>query len=251
MKVLFCNFSLITVWLCNFFGAKIAAQKLLVKCWWTWLQVSISPPFYEQFFRTKFLWEAFKCWVCILLRKMKSASKMLVKFTPDVNFINILGAHFAPIFWRQKYKSWNVTIGRKLLNLIWYKRCERKMLMKLTTGFKLTLLGRRIQLMPLSSASEKPTQVLLQRNSKKLWQKEYFRTTFAGVYIPKKFETANTKTAILSEHLQKKFHHLRFCPVFWPANSQNRECVVRVNEDHLYTARHLLGSLWANLKWRH
>jgi hypothetical protein len=29
---------------------------------------------------------------------------------PGVNFINILRTYFAPIFWPQKYKSWNVTI---------------------------------------------------------------------------------------------------------------------------------------------
>jgi len=28
------SFSLVTVWLCNFFGARILAQKLLVKCLW-------------------------------------------------------------------------------------------------------------------------------------------------------------------------------------------------------------------------
>jgi len=27
---------LVTVWLCTFFGARISAQKLRVKCWWNW-----------------------------------------------------------------------------------------------------------------------------------------------------------------------------------------------------------------------
>jgi hypothetical protein len=31
------SFSLITVWLCNFFGKRLSVQKLLVKCWWNWL----------------------------------------------------------------------------------------------------------------------------------------------------------------------------------------------------------------------
>ncbi len=34
----FCSFSLVKVWLFNFFGAIILAKKLLVKCWWHWLQ---------------------------------------------------------------------------------------------------------------------------------------------------------------------------------------------------------------------
>jgi len=34
-------FSLITVWLCNFFGARISVQKMLIKCWRNWLQDGI------------------------------------------------------------------------------------------------------------------------------------------------------------------------------------------------------------------
>jgi len=36
------SFSPLTVWLYNFFGKRISAQNLLIKCWWNWLQVSIS-----------------------------------------------------------------------------------------------------------------------------------------------------------------------------------------------------------------
>jgi len=36
---------------------------------------------------------------------IKAAHKMSVKLTPGVNFINILHAHFAPIFWCQKLQS--------------------------------------------------------------------------------------------------------------------------------------------------
>jgi len=39
---LFSNYSLALY----FFGTKISAQKLLVKCWWHWHQVSISSTFY-------------------------------------------------------------------------------------------------------------------------------------------------------------------------------------------------------------
>ncbi len=58
---------------------------------------------------------------------------MLVKSTLGVNFINILLAHFPPIFWCQKITKQNVT-REKLLNLHSYKKCGRKMLMQLTPG---------------------------------------------------------------------------------------------------------------------
>jgi len=54
--------------------------------------------------------------------------------TLGVNFINILCAHFAPIFMCQKITKLIVT-REKLLNLLLYKICTGKMLMKLTKGF--------------------------------------------------------------------------------------------------------------------
>ncbi len=48
----------------------------------------------------------------------------------SVNFINILRAHFVPIFWCQKLQSWNVSIEKALL----YKKFARKMLMKSIPG---------------------------------------------------------------------------------------------------------------------
>ncbi len=27
---------MLTIWVCNFFGERILAQKLLIKCWWNW-----------------------------------------------------------------------------------------------------------------------------------------------------------------------------------------------------------------------
>jgi len=51
--------------------------------------------------------------------------------TPGVNFINILGATFLPIFGHQKIAKPNV-IGEKLSNLLLYKKRMCKMLMKLT-----------------------------------------------------------------------------------------------------------------------
>jgi len=38
---------------------RAAFQKLLVKCWWNWHQVSISPTFYEQLFCAKVFCKAF------------------------------------------------------------------------------------------------------------------------------------------------------------------------------------------------
>ncbi len=35
----FHSFSLLTVWLCNLFGKRMFAQKLLIKCWRNWLKV--------------------------------------------------------------------------------------------------------------------------------------------------------------------------------------------------------------------
>jgi len=42
LKSVLHSFSLMTVWLCNFFFKRIFAQKLLVKCWWNWLQYETS-----------------------------------------------------------------------------------------------------------------------------------------------------------------------------------------------------------------
>ncbi len=39
------SFFLITVWLCNFFGKILLLQKLLLKCWWNWLPVSLTTAF--------------------------------------------------------------------------------------------------------------------------------------------------------------------------------------------------------------
>jgi hypothetical protein len=56
---------------------------------------------------------------------------------PGVNFINILRAHFALIFWRQKILYPNhsfVIFGAKIL----YKKCTSKVLMKLFAGVNFT-----------------------------------------------------------------------------------------------------------------
>jgi len=37
-----CSFSLVTVWLCTFFCKRILAKKLLLKCWWYWLLISVT-----------------------------------------------------------------------------------------------------------------------------------------------------------------------------------------------------------------
>ncbi len=55
-KIVMPSFSyLCTVCLCIFFGKIISAQKLLVKCWWKWLLLSIAPTLNAQIFHTNFL----------------------------------------------------------------------------------------------------------------------------------------------------------------------------------------------------
>jgi len=63
----------------------------------------------------------------------KVACKMLVKLTTGVNFINILLATFAPIFFGNKIQGQNVT-RENLRKALLYEKFVRKMLMKLTTG---------------------------------------------------------------------------------------------------------------------
>jgi len=62
---------------------------------------------------------------------------MLLKSALVVNFINNLRKPFEQIFLRQKISKPNVTreTREKLLNLLLYKKCAHKMLMKLTPGF--------------------------------------------------------------------------------------------------------------------
>ncbi len=47
------SFSLITIWLCKFFGAKILVQKLLIKCWWNWQKDNVIVMSATQRFRRK------------------------------------------------------------------------------------------------------------------------------------------------------------------------------------------------------
>jgi hypothetical protein len=71
---------------------------------------------------------------------------MLVKLTTVVNFINILGAAFAPILLTKKLQSQTVTREKQGKTLL-YKKGARKMFVKLTTGDVNSVLyfnGRRI-----------------------------------------------------------------------------------------------------------
>jgi len=76
-------------------------------------------------------------WVCNFFVEKKFAKKLfvkkLIKFTPVVNFINILQAAFAPLFFCQKIQSQTV-ISEKLRKTLSYGKCTSKMLMKLTPG---------------------------------------------------------------------------------------------------------------------
>ncbi len=74
---------------CIFLVDIILAQKLNIKCWWNWLQVSISTKFYKQLFHTKVFCSAFLYlqfgFVIIFWKNIgaKVAHKMLVKLTTD------------------------------------------------------------------------------------------------------------------------------------------------------------------------
>ncbi len=58
---------------------------------------------------------------------------MLMKLTAAANFINILWAHFLYEILTPDITKLNV-IREKLKNLLLYKKCARKMLMKFTPG---------------------------------------------------------------------------------------------------------------------
>jgi len=52
------NDSLVTFWLCVFFGAKILAQKVRVKCWYSWdLPWREEPSWREQLLRLSVCWK--------------------------------------------------------------------------------------------------------------------------------------------------------------------------------------------------
>jgi len=77
------------------------------------------------FYRHHILWKKC-CWKDRFSHKTST-------YLSVVNFINILPAHFAPIFWCQKNlnpKQSFVIFGAKIL----YKKSAHKMLMKLTPG---------------------------------------------------------------------------------------------------------------------
>ncbi len=63
----------------NFFWRKNICANALIKCWWNWPQVSISPPFNEQLFCS----ESFTTCCIFLLENLivNVASLMLVKLT--------------------------------------------------------------------------------------------------------------------------------------------------------------------------
>jgi len=44
------SFFSLTAWLSNFFCKRAMVKKLFIKCWWNWVQVSISPTFYKLHF---------------------------------------------------------------------------------------------------------------------------------------------------------------------------------------------------------
>jgi len=78
-------FSSYSLTLC-LFGKRILAKKLLVKCWWNWLQVLISSAFYDQLFVWKCFAQLFSSYGLALIFWQKNiganaARKMLIKLT--------------------------------------------------------------------------------------------------------------------------------------------------------------------------
>jgi len=79
------NFSLVTIWLCNFCRKNIG-QMLLLKCWWNWFLVSISPMFYVRIIHTNVILAAFSSYILALSKNLykKCARKTLMKLTTGV-----------------------------------------------------------------------------------------------------------------------------------------------------------------------
>jgi len=91
-KRAFRRFSLITTWLCHFLAKEYHAIKLLIKCWWNWLQEST---FYARIFLPIF-WRQKIAKPNIIREKLfnllsneKLEPKMLMKLTTAINFIKI------------------------------------------------------------------------------------------------------------------------------------------------------------------
>jgi len=64
----------------------LCTLKLCVKCWWNWLQESITPTVYKKLFHTRTVFFEdflFLQWVCVifLAKKLAQMHKMLVKLT--------------------------------------------------------------------------------------------------------------------------------------------------------------------------
>jgi len=139
---LFSNYSL-ALWL---FGKRISVKKLLVTCWWNWLQVSIPSTFYEKLFYTKVLSLAFLfCFYFIGKRKTgkKAACKMLVKltdiacqvFSEKIMFRNCKTSETIERSF-EGWKKFQNKLTRLLICSILESRYQfhQRTLMKLTTG---------------------------------------------------------------------------------------------------------------------
>jgi hypothetical protein len=113
------------------FGARILAQKLLLKCWWNWHQYGMRSREEANWIRRQgtngrgeYLVRSVKVWSL---------------FPPGFNVTNIFWAAFAPIFLHKKFILNNVSTIKLRVKLS-YEIAARKMLVKLTTGLPLILL---------------------------------------------------------------------------------------------------------------
>ncbi len=145
-KSVFQCFSLVTVGLCNFFGKRNLVQKLIVKCWWNWLQQFLRQYSFPKNYKAKLLEEKcctkhfrtkkllITCWwnwlhftltflyksaflsfsiktvwlYNFLCKKIstKGKCKIFVKLTPGVDFINILFKTFTCTYPKSAKRYW-------------------------------------------------------------------------------------------------------------------------------------------------
>jgi len=111
------------------FCKKILLLKLLLKCWWNWLQVSISHTFYKQLFHMKvfapFL-SAFNFGLSLLVER-KLVQKLFQKCWCNCFQDSISSTFYACLF---RTKA-NFSSYIWLCNFLAPKFCVHKMLMKL------------------------------------------------------------------------------------------------------------------------
>jgi len=88
------SFSVLSVYVCFFGKRKLSHKKLSIKCWWIWLQKSISPTFYAQRLHMQNPKAQKRLMACLYFALLGSACikalhKTLMKLNPDHNLVAI------------------------------------------------------------------------------------------------------------------------------------------------------------------